>query len=184
MCLIPAVIAIAYLCDQHTIRHPYQKGCVTVKETLRNSFAIIELLSLTVLAAEVLTMGPISLCLNGYRDHGKSDIHHLASLYNSVVPPDTFSIGSCVDVLNYQLHQESNAHYRDLSNLDLGNMHVSERIINDALSHDYFSVWNMGNGESKLVSAILKSDPEFTLAREIDLGGYPLRVYSRIDELP
>ena len=184
MCLLPAVIAIAYLCDRHAVYNPFKKGGAAIKDIFSNTFSIMGLLTLTILTAEVLTIGPISIGLHGYRDQGKSDIHHLASLYNSVVPPDTFSIGSCVDVLNYQLHQESNAHYREFPNLNLGNINVSERIINDALTHDYFSVWDMGNGEKTLLAKILESDPTYTLAREIDLGGYPLQVYSRIEELP
>ena len=184
MCLLPAVIIIAYLCDCYDPNLPAWGACSNIIEICKRTFTVVGILILTVLSAEVLTMGPITLGLHGYWDHGKSDIHHLASLYNTIVPTDTFSIGSCVYVINYQLHQESNAHYRDLSNLNLGGISVSDKIVNDALTHDYFSIWIMGNGEDFLLEKILYADPSYELAREINLGGYPLRVYSRIEELP
>ncbi len=186
MCHLPAVILIAYLCDKNLPfkNSPFWGMGATVREIFKYSFTITGFLTLTVLSAEVLTVGSITLGLQSYKDHGKSDIPHLAAVYNSAVPPDTFSIGSCVDILNYRLHQEPGAHYRDLSNLNLGGINVSEKIVNDALEQDYFAVWLMNNGESGILSKILIENPEFQLAREIDLGGYPLRVYSRIDELP
>ena len=184
MCLIPAVIIIACLCDCYGPNLQAWEACSNIIGICKRSFSIIGTLILTILSAEVLTMGPITLGMHGYWDYGKSNIHHLAALYNSIVPPDTFSIGSCVDVLNYQLHQESNAHYRDLSNLNLGGISVSDKIISDTITHDYFSVWMMENGEDFLLEKILITDPTYELAREINLGGYPLRVYSRIKELP
>lgn len=184
MCLFPAVICIAYLCERWNFGSLLWKTPVALRKVLKNSFSFLGYLTLTVLAAEVLTMGPVNIGLHGYLNHGKSDIHHLASLYNSVVPPDTFSIGSFVDVLNYQLHQESDAHYRDLSDLYVGGDTVAEKIINDALEHDYFSIWLMGNGEEGLLEKILQIDPNYKLSREIDLGGYPLQVYSRVEEIP
>ncbi len=185
MCLLPAVILIAFLCDRDSnILQRFLPSETTIHNIWKRSFTIIGFLTLTVLSAEVLTVGSITLGLHGYLDQGKSDIPHLAALYNSVVPPDTFSIGSCVDVLNYRLHQESGAHYRDLSNLKLGDIDVSDKIVKDALEKDYFAIWMMDNGESKLLSGILDAGTEYLLVREIDLGGYPLRVYSRTDHLP
>lgn len=121
--------------------------------------------------------------MRGFWDKRKNSIQHLASLYNSIVPPDV-SIGSCVDVINYQLHQDSGAHYRDLPNINLGGIKVSEKIVKNALEQDFFSIWMMNNGESELLAEILEANNSFKLVRDIDLGGYALRVYSQIDNLP
>ena len=184
MCLLPAVISIAYLCDQIGVNLQYPKKATNITKIYKNSFSFIGFLILTILSSEVLTLGPVSLGMHGYWDKGKNSIHHLASLYNSIVPPDTFSIGSCVDVINYQLHQDSGAHFRDLPNLNLGGINVSENIVKNAIQQDFFSIWLMNNGESELLAKILEADNSFKLVREIDLGGYPLRVYSKTDKLP
>ena len=181
MCHIPALILIAYFSENLHLppfSFPPRSG-KTIKELLVQSFAAICCLTLVVLSAEVLTMGPIELGLHMYQSHGKSDIHHLASLYNEVVPPDTFSIGSCVDILNYKLHQEPGGHYRDISDMFNGGSEVPERIVADALEKDQFVVWNMENREAVLINRILKADPAYTIIREIELGGYPLQLYAR-----
>lgn len=181
MCHIPALILLAYFSENlhlSPFSFPSRSG-KTVKKLLRQSFSAAGCLTLVILSAEVLTMGPIELGIHMYQSHGKSDIHHLAALYNEVIPPDTFSIGSCVDILNYELHQEPGGHYRDLSDMANGGSEVPDKIVSDALERDQFVVWDMGNGEDALVSMILDADPSYTIIRETTLGGYPLRLYAR-----
>lgn len=180
-CLIPAVILMAYFAEKPVLQ-PFgfpARIRKTSAELLKQTFASVSCIILVVLSAEVLTMGSAELGLHMYLSHGKSNIHHLASLYNEVVPPDTFSIGSCVDVLNYKLRQEPGGHYRDLSDMYVGGSQVPEKIVADVLERDQFAVWDMGNREPDLVKRILAADPGYTVIREIILGGYPLRLYSR-----
>lgn len=184
ICLLPAVISIAYLCDQIGSNIQYIKHHANITKVCKYSFSCMGFLVLTILSAEVLTLGPVTLGMQGYWDKRKNSIQHLASLYNSIVPPDTFSIGSCADIINYQLHQDSGAHYRDLPNINLGGINVSEKIVKNALEQDFFSIWMMNNGESELLAEILEANNSFKLVRDIDLGGYALRVYSQIDNLP
>ena len=82
-------------------------------------------------------------------------------------------------MLYYQLGWDTVGHYRDFSDIEIGEMDLMEGIIEDTLAHDAFVVLNTGIDEKTILDEVLRRDPGYQLVYETGLSGHPLQYYVR-----